>query len=498
MASLATLLNNRSSGHFLLYSLIGCLYTVGVGFLVSRLGPVGGVLAILGPVVLVIIGSMLKEPRFSLFVYVQLSFIVGFSRFIPSAIPTGLLVDGVLFITLFSLFLNGKRMQWHRLRSPAFVLVGIWFLYCVIELANPEAPYRPAWFLHVRPFSLHWIQVACMVLVVPLTRNDIRIFVTTWLTWSFLAALWAFKQQYIGLTPNEQLWLDMGNATTHILFGQLRSFSFYSDAAQFGAEMAGATLVAVIWVFEEQSLKRKVFFACLALVYFWGYAVSGTRSALFVLIAGFPFYLLLKRDFKKLIIGVVVATPLVLLLMYTSVGSSNYQVQRMRSALTPMNDPSFILRLQNQEKMRTYLRDLPFGAGIGTTTDGGTRFSPWHWAAQIAPDSWYVQLWMETGRVGVTLYILILIGVVGIGIRRVWQLKDPWLIKIMYGFLAEFVGLAFMGYSNPVLGQFPTNCVIFISTMLVVSCYRWDTTPVKAESVTKSHSLTAPDRYETV
>ena len=62
--------------------------------------------------------------------------------------------------------------------------------------------------------------------------------------------------------------------------------------------------------------------------------------------------------------------------MYTSVGSSNYQVQRMRSALTPMNDPSFILRLQNQEKLKTYLSDLPFGAGIGTSTDMGARFSP--------------------------------------------------------------------------------------------------------------------------
>lgn len=496
MAQLAYLLKKETSNHFWLYSLLGGLYMVGIGFLISRIGPAGAVLAVLGPIGLAIVIGILREPRFGLFMYVQLGFTVGFARFLPASIPAGLLVDGVLFLTLMSLFLNGKRMAWYRLRSPVFILIAIWFLYTVIELLNPEAPYRPAWFFHVRPFSMHWIQVACMVLVIPITRKDVRFFVNTWLTWSFLAALWAFKQQYIGLTPSELIWLNNGNATTHILFGQLRSFSFYSDAAQFGAEMAGVTLVAVIRIFEEKPLKNKVFFAFLALVYFWGYAVSGTRSALFVMVAGFPFYLLLKRDFTKLVIGVVLAVPLILLLMYTSVGSSNYQVQRMRSALTPMNDPSFILRLQNQAKLKTYLRDLPFGAGIGTSTDGGSRFSPWHWAAQIAPDSWFVQLWMETGRVGVTLYILLLIGVVGIGIYRVWQLKDPWLIKIMYAFLAEFVGIACMGYSNPVLGQFPTNTVVLISTILVATCYRWDRNQPKTEL--ERYQFSEPTSYEAI
>lgn len=479
MAQSAFSLNRPvSSNQFWLYSLLGGLYTVGVGYLISKAGAVGAILAIGGPIAGALAIMVLLEPRFGLLCYVQLSFIVGFARFAQVDVPVGLFVDGLLAMTLLSLFINARQMAWHRLRSLAFALIALWFLYTVIEFINPEAPYRPAWLYHVRPFSMHWFMVACIVLVAPITRNDIRIFVNSWLFWSFLAALWAFKQQYIGLTPAENQWLfEGGNAKTHILFGQLRSFSFYSDAAQFGAEMAGVTLVAVIRIFEEKKLSLKLFYGFLALVFFWGYAVSGTRSALFVLIAGFPFYLLLKRDIPKLLIGLAAAIPLFLLLMYTSVGSGNYQVQRMRSALTPMNDPSFILRLQNQEKLKDYLKDLPFGAGIGTSTDMGARFSPWHWAAQIPPDSWYVELWIETGRVGVTLYILMLLGLVGIGVYRVWQLKDPWLVKIMYAFLAEFVGIALMGYSNPVLGQFPTNSVVFISTLLVATCHRWDNTP---------------------
>ncbi|WP_240163943.1 O-antigen ligase family protein [Spirosoma taeanense] len=486
-------------GQFWLYTLLGGVYTVASGCLVSKMGMPGALMAVVAPVAFLLVLLVLMEPRWGLLLYVQLSFMLGFTRFIQTDVPVGLLIDGLLVLTVFSLFLNGQRMEWQRLRSLTFTLIALWLLYTLIELINPEAPYRPAWFYHVRPFSLHWFLVACIILVVPLTRRDVQIFVNTWLIWSFLAALWAFKQHYLGLTPAEVDWLNSGfNARTHMLFGQLRCFSFYSDAAQFGAEMAGVTLVALIRVFEERKPLIKGAYVLLTLVFFWGYAVSGTRSALFVLAAGFVFYLLLKRDVPKLLVGMALAVPLFLLLMYTSVGSSNYQVQRMRSALTPMNDPSFLLRLQNQEKLKTYLQDLPFGAGIGTSTDMGARFSPWHWAAQIPPDSWYVELWIETGWVGVTLYILMLLGLVGIGSYRVWQLKDPWLSMVMYGFLAEFVGIALMGYSNPVLGQFPTSSVIFISTILVATCNRWDTAPAAQNTVTESSIPPKPDWYEAI
>ena len=472
---------------------------VGAGFLISQLGPMGAGVVIAGPIALGLVAMILSEPRFGLFLYVHLSFLTGFSRFIPVSFPIGLVVDGLLVTTLLSTLINGQRMNWRGLRNPAFALVAIWFLYTLIELLNPEAPYRQAWFYHVRPFSMHWLIVALLVLVIPITRRDIGRLMNGWLIWSFFGALWAFKQQYIGLNSAEVAWLNSGfNAVTHILFGQLRCFSFYSDAAQFGAEMGGATVVALIRVFEEKRPVYKLGFVLLAAVYFWGFAVSGTRSALFVMLAGFPFYLLLKRDFLKLLIGAIIVTPLILLLLFTSVGSSNYQVQRMRSALTPMNDPSFILRLQNQQKLKSYLVNFPFGAGIGTSADMGARFSPWHWAAKTQPDSWYVELWIETGQVGLTLYILMLLGLVSLGIYRVWQLKDPWLIKIMYAFLAEFVGIAVMGYSNPVLGQFPTNSIIFISTMLVASCHRWERPPSQTPAGASPYSTLDANSYEAV
>ena len=465
----------RSSSWF--FGVLSLVLALVAGWLIGTFGALGGLMTVAIPVALAVVVGVFLQPKIGLLIYIHLSFMLGFSRFIQSEIPLGLLLDGVLMLTLLSVFLNGKQMNWRRLRHPVFVLLTVWLLYTITELLNPEAPYRPAWFYHARAFSLSWYYMAIIIFVMPITRADISLLLKTWLGWSFFAALWAFKQQYIGLADAESRWLAEGAAKTHLLWGQLRSFSFYSDASQFGAEMAGVTLVSLIYLFNEKSFQRRIFFLVLVLVYFWGFAISGTRSALFVLLAGYPSYLLLRRNINQILIGAAIATPMLCILLFTHIGDGNYQIYRIRTALHPTNDLSFLLRLENQRKLKTYLQDLPFGAGIGSSGDIGTRFSPDHFAAQIPPDSWYVELWIETGIVGLSLYIFMLLSIALVGAYKVWQLKDPWLTTVMTALLAEFIGIAVMSYSNPTIGQFPTSMIFFISSVLFTTCDRWDTEP---------------------
>lgn len=454
---------------------IGILTAVAAGWLIGTFGVTGALMTVAVPIGLLLVAKILVEPKIGLFIYIQISFLLGFARFIQVEVPLGLSIDGMLVLTLLSVFLNGKQMDWNRLRRPVFSLLCLWLLYTITEYFNPEAPYKPAWFFHARAFSLNWFYVSIIVLVMPITRADISLLVKTWLTWSFFAALWAFKQQYIGLAEAEVIWLAQGAAKTHVLWGQLRSFSFYSDASQFGAEMAGVTLVSLIFLIEEKTMIRRVLFIGLILVYFWGYAVSGTRSALFVMLAGYPAYLFIRRDLRRIAWGVAIGAPLLLVLVFTHIGDSNYHIYRLRTALRPSEDASFLVRLENQAKLREYLKNLPFGAGIGTSADTGARFSPDHPAAIIPPDSWYVELWIETGIVGLTLYLLMLASIISIGIYKVWQLKDPWVSKIMIALLTEFIGIAVMSYSNPTIGQIPTSMILFISSVLFTTCDRWDT-----------------------
>lgn len=466
----------RLSGWVL--GVLGVLLALGAGWLIGNFGAIGGAITVVGPVAIIVLIGVLVEPKVGLFVFITLGFLLGFTRFIPTEAPLGLGLDGVLWMTFLSVLLNGKRMAWKRLNSPIFYLLLTWFFYTVLEYFNPEVPNHEAWFYKVRSFSLNWLLITIIVLVLPISRRDIRWFMGIWIFWSLMGALWAFKQQYIGLADAEAYWLfALGNAKTHVLWGQLRSFSFYSDASQFGGEMAGMTLICLILLMSAKTGLQRLFFFIMALVMFWGFAVSGTRSALFVILGGFPAYLVLRRNSAILLQGAAVAVPLMAILLFTHIGDSVYQIYRIRTALRPSEDASFMVRMENQATLRNYMKDLPFGAGLGTSGGMGARFSPNHGAAQIPPDSWYVELWIETGIVGMVLYVLMLVAIIGIGTLKVWQLKDPWLTTLLLAMLAEFIGICVMSYSNPTLGQFPTSTMLAINAVLFTTCHRWDIDP---------------------
>lgn len=457
-----------------LVGVVGVLMALCGGWLIGTMGVKGALILIALPLVFGALLAVLLEPLIGLYIYLNLSFLIGGTRFLEAEIPVGTGLDGLLVLTFVSTLLNGKRMNWKRLKNPAFYLLILWVVYTILEYFNPNAPFPPAWFYHARSFSLSWFFIAMIVLVNPITKAHVWLMIRTWLVWSFLAALWGFKQQYIGLTPAEVAWLASGAERQHVLWGQLRSFSFYSDAGQFGSEMAGATLVSIIMMFRVKSWFHKAVYVALALTLFWGFAVSATRSALFVIIAGYLAYLVLQRRIVPIIQGVAMATPILLLLLFTNIGNNYYQVYRIRTALRPTKDESFLVRLENQKRLRAYMKDLPFGVGIGSSSGAGVRFSPNHWAAQIPPDSWYVQLWIETGVVGVAIYALMLIGMILCGIFWLWQLKDPWLFTMMLVLISEFIGICVVSYSNPILGQYPTSTFLYISSMLFSSAYRWN------------------------
>lgn len=465
---------------------LGILCALGAGWLIGTWGTMGALLMVGVPMVLVTLVSVLADPRVGLFLYLNLSFIIGWTRFLDSEIPVGTGLDGLAMLTLLSTFLHGKYMSWKQLRQPIFWLLVVWLSFTILEYFNPEHPYPAAWFYGARSMSLSWFFIGIITLVTPLTKKDIRLIINTWLFWSLVAALWGFKQQYIGLEPAELRWLASGAEKQHIIWGQLRSFSYYSDAGQFGSEMAGVTLVCLLLFAEVKGWGYRLIFAVLALTFFWGFAVSGTRGALFVIVGGILAYLVLKRNFKYILRAIVVAIPLLVILLFTHIGDGVYQIWRLRTALHPTEDPSFVVRLENQQKLQQFMKDRPFGVGIGTSSGNGQRFSPDHFAAQIPTDSWYVQVWIETGIVGLTLYLLMLLTILLIGTYKVWQLKDPWTKKVMLILLAEFAGICVVSYTNPILGQFPTSTVLFITSILFTTCERWDTSTESAGISTPS------------
>ena len=141
----------------------------------------------------------------------------------------------------------------------------------------------------------------------------------------------------------------------------------------------------------------------------------------------------------------------------------------MRTALDP-NNKSLQVRLENQKKLASYLKSRPFGGGVGASGNWGLRFSPNTYLAQIPTDSWYVKIWADTGIIGLSLHIIMLLFFLVAGSRIVFiHVKNRELHGIMAGFIGGYFGIMVASYGNQIFGQIPINQTIFIGLAFVFS-----------------------------
>jgi hypothetical protein len=307
-----------------------------------------------------------------------------------------------------------------------------------------------------------------MVLTVPLTflyahkAKDLDIFIKLIFFFSILAAIWGLKQHFIGLDNAETRWLDQGPRSTHILFGNLRIFSFFSDAGQFGAGIAHAGIIAAVLAMGPFKLKIRMASALCALLFFYLMILSGTRGALMVPLAGFLAYFGASKNYKIMVLGLVALGTVFLFLKFSTIGNDYYQIRRMRSALDPQ-DASLNVRKVNQRNMAEYLKTRPFGGGIGTSGYWGQRFSPGTFLADTPNDSWFVKIWAETGIIGLSLYTIILLYIGLMALFKIWKVKNPQLRQKLLALFAGYIGIAMASIGNPLLGQMPTSIVLYMS-----------------------------------
>jgi O-antigen ligase len=307
--------------------------------------------------------------------------------------------------------------------------------------------------------------------------------------WGFLSLLASFKgimQHFWGVDSYEQAWLDSGGAITHVIFGKLRIFSFMSDAGQFGANQAYSAVVAAIVALIEKDWRKKLFFILVAILGIYGMLLSGTRGAMSIPLAGFATFFILKKNKFVMFSGFVLLVVVFAFFKFTSIGQSNAQIRRMRSAFDP-NDASFQVRLENQRTLSVYLASRPFGGGIGHAGVKAKKYLPNAFLSQIATDSWYVMIWAEQGIVGLMLHLFILFYIVVKASNRImYKIRDPILQMKMAALLSGMVGVMVASYGNAVLGTVPTAITIYMSMALMLSSEKFD-----KEDVSSGNTLTA-------
>ena len=389
---------------------------------------------------------------------------------LPASLPNELLEIVLIAIAVIDL----RENNFKYLGNLMLIGVGGWCAFCVLEVLNDTCGLGinvGAWFTGIRLMAF---QLLYAVLVFSLYINTPERIYKLLLLWAFcalFAVFWCWKQQYIGWTDAERHWLFVqDHARQHIVNGITRYFSTFTDAANFGIHMAATSVAFYIIAITNNIKKHKFFFGGIGLLCTWAMFSSGTRTAMFCLIAGFMVFLVLSKSFKIIVPVSFVFGLFVGMLIFTNIGNGNNQIRRMRSAFNK-NDASANVRDINKAAISKYMKDAPWGIGIGIFEKDIPAWNKFKKVSQIPPDSEYVFIWVRTGIIGVSWFLICnIIMLSGACITVFSRIKNRSLMGIGAAWCAAFAALHLGGYANQVLMQFP-NIVIFYGGLTTVYLY---------------------------
>ena len=283
------------------------------------------------------------------------------------------------------------------------------------------------------------------------------------------SAYWTWKQINIGFTNIENAWFWTHAARTHVLYGGtlIRYFSTFSDAANYGCNAAAAAAAFIIFTITTKFNKLRIFYLIVSVFVIWGMFQSGTRTAIFCLGAGLMVYVFLSKSVKIAVPFSIAFIFFAFILVFTNIGQGNQQIRRMRSAFDK-SDASANVRDINKAAIKKYIQDAPWGIGIGINQQDVPANNKYRRLSMIPPDSEYVYIWVRTGPIGITIFVITTLIMLGGACWTVlFKLKNKALIGIGGGLCGAFVAIQLGGYANQILMQFP-NCLIYYGGLSIV------------------------------
>lgn len=133
----------------------------------------------------------------------------------------------------------------------------------------------------------------------------------------------------------------------------------------------------------------------------------------------------------------------------------------MRSAFDS-NNASKNVRVENQKLIRTYMADKPFGVGLGLGGVRAQEYTPDSYIAKIPTDSWFVSVWVETGIVGLGLYLILMFSCIGYGAYLVYfKLRHKQLRAYVCSITVGIFAMLLASSSNEIFAQFSNSIIIY-------------------------------------
>jgi len=109
--------------------------------------------------------------------------------------------------------------------------------------------------------------------------------------------------------------------------------------------------------------------------------------------------------------------------------------------------------------MREFMKDHPFGVGIGEAK----RTEPGDLLHGLPTDSSMVFVWVETGIVGLSLFLLIYVVTLIKGTYDIWfTIQSRELRGLLSALLGGIAGMLLSSFGNEMLQQFPNGPIVYM------------------------------------
>lgn len=459
------------------------LFALGLALILSMLPLKFAFLLVAGILAVPAVIGCFVNLSFGIIIMLVAAFLLGLVAKYTNA-PIGTALDGLLVLMLVGMLVRLiKEKDFSFAKSPISIFIFAWIYYNLLEVLNPWAQSRIAWVYTVRTVAL----LLSLYFIACYTFSSYRRIVNTLkviLILGFISALYSLKQEWFGFSNAETTWLHADEERFMLIFqwDRMRVFSFFSDPTTFGILMGYMSMLCLVLAAGPFKLWIKIGLLVAAASMLLGMAYAGSRTPFVMLPMGVIMYLVLTFKRQTIIAG---ALFFVIGAGFIMKSTSSAVVWRIQSAFRGESKDTIEVRMKNQAKIQPYILSHPVGAGLGSTGYWGKRFSPDSWLAGFAHDSLYVRLAVETGWIGLLIYMGLLFTAMRTSIRYYFRVKDPTIKTLYLGFTITVFLLALASYPQEAITLLPTSVIFYLMLAMIARLKDFDPNFAKQVGKTK-------------
>lgn len=450
-----------------------CIISLLLSYSIASYGLTAAMVIVSLTVGIPLIFAIINYPQFGIIVLMVGAYMVMWVNRVLLNYPVGTLIDGLELLLAIGFMLKHKYdKNWHFINDRISLVIIIWILYNVLQIANPYAESRLAWLYTIRTVAVVTFTYFLFMYHIK-TVEFIRLIFKVWIALSAVAAIYALVQNYHGYFDFEKKWMEANPHTLGLYFiaGSWRRYSIFSDPVAAAYNMVISTLLCIVLLCVTRSVVKKMALILLIILFSAATLYAGIRGAFILVPAGLALFFLLKLNKTTLVLGTVFA---LLFIILTRVPTSNPQLLRFQSSFYPSHDASFNVRKTNQKRIQPYIQSHPLGGGLGATGTWGQRFSPGSYLASFPPDSGFVRVAVETGWIGLLLLCAVLFVILQKGIYNYFAIKNRELKHYCLAMVLIVFVLTIGNYPQEALVQFPINVLFYLVIALINITYKID------------------------